>query len=95
MFDFKNIFLLIFKKNKTISHILMFFAVFLTFSTLFAVNLKTNYGQVRFFTLLSFFLAFSLQRFFVTNFLANPIAKCYNKIKGRRNERKIKKNEHV
>lgn len=92
LFDIKNIFLELCKKNKILSQILMFFAVFSMFFIWFTVNLRFNYGQFRIFSILSFALAFILERFFVENFVANPIVKCYNKFKVKRDEkRKTKK----
>lgn len=69
-------------------HFFTFFSTFLSFSTLFIINLKVNYGQFRFFTVFAFALAFALERFFVSSFLANPIKKCYNSLE---EKRRIKK----
>ena len=88
LFDFKDIFSHYFKRKKIISQILLFFATFFTFFAYFYVNLKINYGQFRFFTILGFSLSFVIQRFLSKNFLAKYISKCYNKIKEKRNGRK-------
>lgn len=95
LFDIKNILNFSFKKNKIIDQILLFFSVFGTLFLCFFLNLIFNYGQFRFFSIFAFILSFSLQRFISANFVANPIIKCYNKIKARRNERKRKVVEKV
>lgn len=87
-FDLKNIFLSFFKKKQILNHILMFFCVFLTLFCLYFLNLRLNYGQFRTFSIIGFLLAFAIQRFLILNFVANPVTVCYNKIKGKRNEKK-------
>ena len=91
LFDLKNIFLAFFRKNKILSQIFLFFAVFLSFSICFFLNLKTNYGEFRLFSIFAFALAFAIERFFAQNFLAKPIAKCYNKLKGKADGRRKSK----
>lgn len=88
LFDIKKIISFYSNKNKVIEQILLFFASFLTFSCCFLLNLFFNYGQFRFFSILAFVLSFSIQRFLLTNFVANPCIKWYNKIKEKHNERK-------
>jgi hypothetical protein len=90
IFDLKKIFYYLFKKNKIINQFLMFFCIIFAFFIYFFINLKLNFGQFRFFSFLMFFLAFLFERFFVENFLAKPLSKCYNKAKDRVNaKRKI------
>lgn len=93
LFDLKNILVIFFHKNKILSQILLFFTGFFTLFFSFFVNLKTNYGEIRFFSMAAFILAFSIERFFALNFLAKPIAKCYNKIKGQVDERRTRRKE--
>lgn len=88
--DIKNILHLIFKKNKIFSHIFDFFAVIFVLFLFYLINLKINYGEIRLFSIISFFLSLLIERFFSINILAKPIVKCYNKIKGKRNETKRK-----
>jgi len=95
IFDLKNIFNFLFKKNKIINQILLFFSVLLLFIIFYFTNLKINYGEIRFFSIFIFFLAFSIQRFFVQNFLANKIVKCYNNSKEKRNARRKKMVEKI
>ena len=90
LFDLKNILSIYFKRNKIISQILSFFAVFLTFFMYFFTNLKINYGEFRFFSIIAFAISLLLQRFIIKNFLAKPVIKCYNKFKEKHNERKTK-----
>lgn len=91
LFDIKTILSYFLKNNKIWQQVLLFFACFALFFVFFAVNLKINYGQFRFFTVLAFSLSFSIQRFFISSFVANPIKKCYNKMKVNRLERKAKR----
>lgn len=84
LFDFKAIFLYFLKNNKILGEILLFFASFLTFFVFFIVNLKTNYGDFRVFTVFAFTLSFFIQRFLSNNFLANLVQNCYNKLKQRK-----------
>lgn len=88
LFDFKNIFLSFFKKKKILNQLLMFFCVFFTLFCLYFLNLKFNYGQFRIFSIVGFLLSFAIQRFLILNFVANPLIKCYNKIKEKRNGQK-------
>lgn len=85
------------KLNSFLKHIFIFFSVFSILFTFFYINLKVNYGQLRFFTVLAFALSLSIERFFVGSFLAKPIKTCYDKFKenkrtrhGRRKNRKQK-----
>ncbi len=91
LFDIKNITLSFFKKKKILNQILLFFATFLTLFTCFYLNLKSNYGEIRFFSIFAFLLSFWIERFFSQNFLAKPISKCYNILKGKSDERKRSK----
>lgn len=95
IFDLKNILLYFFKKNKILNQILIFFAIIFVFFIYFFVNLKINYGEIRFFTIFIFFLAFSIERFVSQKFLANLIIKWYNKTKGKRDARRKKMVEKV
>ena len=73
-------------KNKFFDYFLSFFCVFLVILIYFFVNLKLNYGEFRFYILISFCLALSIERIFIGNLLENFLKKCYTKLK-----RKIKK----
>lgn len=88
LFDIKNIFLSFFKKRIIINHFFTFFCVFLLFFIFFITNLKLNYGQLRFFIFATFMLAFFIQRFLITNFVAKDIIKCYNYCKDKCNAKK-------
>ncbi len=95
IFDIKNILIYLLKKNKIIHQILLFFSILILFFIFYFVNLKINYGKIRFFSIFIFFLAFFIERFFVQNFLANKIAKCYNKSKEKRDAKRKKMVEKV
>ena len=85
LFDARDIILSNFKKKKFFYHFLTFISTFLTLFLCFYFNLKFNYGQFRFFSILSFALAFSLERFIIKNFVANFVIKCYNKLRQKKN----------
>lgn len=95
IFDLKDIVVCLLKKNRIFKQIFLFFAVFLMFSVFYLTNLKINYGEMRVFALIAFFLSVSIERFFVVNFLANKFTKCYNKIKEKRSARRKKMVEKV
>ena len=95
IFDFKNILIYFFKKNKIISQILLFFSILLIFFIFYFTNLIINFGEIRFFSIYIFCLAFAIERFFVNNFLANNVAKCYNKFKEKRDGRRKKMVEKI
>lgn len=88
LFDLRTIFLLFFKKKNVVSQILLFFSSFLALFLCFFLNLKTNYGEFRIFPVFAFILAFAVERFFAQNFLAKPLSKCYNKLKGKLDEKR-------
>jgi len=95
IFDLKNIFSFLLKKKKILNQILLFFAVLIVFFMFYLVNLKVNYGEYRFFSIIAFMLAFSIERFFVLNFVANKALGCYNKFKEKSNARRKKMVEKV
>lgn len=90
LFDFKNLILLNFKKKKYLNVIFSFFATFFTLFLCFFANLILNFGQVRFFVLLGFVISFCIQRYFITNFVADFCRKCYYKYKEKRDEKRKK-----
>lgn len=83
IFDIKDILFFYLNKNKIIYHFLMFFSVFLMFFIAFYANLRTNHGEFRIFPCIAYGLSFYIQRFLMKNFVANPLIKCYNKLKGK------------
>lgn len=91
IFDAKNILLSVFKKKRILEHFLMFFATFFTLFLCFFFNLRFNYGQFRFFSISAFTLAFTLERFLISNFVAKPAIKCYNKMRQKRVEKRERK----
>ena len=96
IFDLKTILTTFFKKNRFFCHFFMFLASFFVIFLFFVLNLKLNFGEFRLYTVFTFLLAFCIERFFVSNFVAKPVAKCYNIIKGKINERRTaraKKNQ--
>lgn len=79
--DLCNFISSLFKNKKILKQIFLFFSIFCIFFISYILNLKINYGQLRNFSLLSFILAFSIQRFLSLNFLAKIFNRCYNKQK--------------
>ena len=74
------------KKYVIFRHFFDFFATFITLFIFFILNVKFNFGEFRFFLLISFLLSFTIGNFITTNFLAKPVSNCYNKLRGKRNE---------
>lgn len=95
LFDFKHILFLFFKKNKFLNQFLSFFSLFSVFFIFFVTNLKINFGEIRFFIIFGFALSFAIQRFISQNFLAKPIAKCYNKHKDKKHGKRKDKMERT
>lgn len=91
LFDIKNMTICKFKHKKTINHFLTFFATFFMLFIFYFLNLRVNYGQLRLFTFFIFFCAFALERHLMVNFVANPLTKCYHKLKDKQNERRKRK----
>lgn len=93
---FCEIFTFIFKnyiKNNIFCHFFQFFLVFLLILNYFFINLFFNYGEYRTFSALSYLSSFLIERFLFRYFLAIPISKCYNKIKGKYYEKN--KSKHI
>lgn len=91
IFDIKNILnLFLLKNNLFLCNLFNFFNIFLVFFIYFYLNLKINFGEFRIFSIITYGLSFTIQRFLSRNFLAKPCAKCYNKVKGKINERSKK-----
>ena len=87
LFDLKNVFSKILRKNNILTHFFNFFATFLTLLSYFFVNLKINYGQFRFFTIAFFLISFSFQRLLI----AKLFTRCYNKFKEKHQNEKRKR----
>ncbi len=87
IFDFQKIFCFLTKNNKILTQISHFFSTFAIFFVFFMINLFENYGEIRIFAILGFFISFAIQRFLINNFVANPIIKCYNKLRTKENEK--------
>ncbi len=90
-FDIKTLLCKLCKNNKVLTQIFVFLATILTFLSFFVGNLTNNYGEIRLFAIFAFILAFAIQRFLINNFVANWLAKCYNKVKAKRNEKLVEK----
>ena len=84
VFDFKSI-LFFLRKKAIFSHIYDFFATFLALFLCFFINLKFNFGEFRLFSIMSFFLAFIVERMLWNISLAKIFSKCYDKHKEKQN----------
>ncbi len=87
-FDLKNICLFFLKKKEIKKHFFIFFSCFFTFFLFFLINLKVNYGEIRFFTIVTFALSFAIERFIIKNFIAKRVERCYNKLKEKQNAKR-------
>ena len=67
--------------DKVSKEIFNFFAVILSSTTLYFVNLKFNYGQFRFYVVMVFFASLSFERFLSKVLWTKVFAKCYNSIR--------------
>lgn len=97
LFDLKNIITFKFKKWRFLTHFFDFFCIFCVFLCYLLTNLEINFGEQRLFVIIGFWLAFSIERFFSTNFVAKPLTKCYNVLKEKINDkrRRSKQKEKV
>lgn len=92
-FDLSNLIALFFNNNKIIKQIFYFFSTILSFFILFLTNLAINYGQFRFFVLISFLIGLYIERKLVSNPITNLINKILFKLKAKRSKRKLFKLE--
>lgn len=86
--DLKNIISTIFRKNTVLNHIFSFLFYFFVFFSYFFINLNINFGEIRFFSLITFIGSFAIQRFIMNNFVAKTLTTWYNKAKEKQSERK-------
>ena len=82
LLNFKNVLLKLFKKNNFFYHFIDFLAFLIIFFIYFFINLKINYGEFRFFSLLTFLLSLLLENFVIRSFVAKLLHTWYNKMKG-------------
>lgn len=78
----------IFKSN-IFKQLLLFISTVLCGVIFWIVNLHVNYGQFRFYALLTFICAIILERILVGKFFAILFQKCYNAFNGRKQKKKI------
>lgn len=94
VFDIASVFKFFSKKDKVALFVIDFFSTITAFFLIFFVNLKINFGQLRFFVVLIFFASFSLQRFFSYLLWTKWGSSWYNNHKEKqKNGRKRKKEE--
>ena len=92
-FDISTLFLKIFKKNAFFANFFDFFSTLLTLFLFFIINLKINFGQIRLFSVFSFFLSFAIERFVSKKFIAFYISKWYNNFNENRRKNKQKEKQ--
>lgn len=98
LIDILKIINIFFKKIKLLNNFFSFIIYFSIFFIYFFVNLKFNYGELRFYTFIVFSFSFFAQRALIQNFVAKPVSKWYNMKKERRNEGKevvVEKSKHI
>lgn len=78
IFDSTKLLNYFFNNNKISNQILLFFSSFLSFVIFTECNLWLNYGDIRFFSFLGFFLGLSIQRLSIGKLLAKFMDRCYN-----------------
>ena len=94
-YEMKTLFFKPLEKNKVLTTILdSVFFVILALLFFFAVQF-TNYGEIRFFLFLSFFLGFFLERITIGSMLAKFFKVLYNKIVNVTKKLKIMKNKKI
>ncbi len=96
IFDFSNFLNLFFNQRKVTKHILNFFATVAVFTIFFLINLKMNYGEIRFYIFALFLSTIILQRQIFEKTIANIFSKCYTfLIKREKNGKKSKKEQKL
>ena len=78
LFDFFSLINYFLNNNKITKQIFYFLSVFPIFIIFYYLNLKFNYGQFRFYTILLFFGALILERISLGNLFAKMYDRCYN-----------------
>lgn len=81
IYDLRSYIIFLCAKNKVLTIILDIISTLLVFAVFFYCNLKFNYGQFRFFVILSFFIGFLTERFSLGFCIAKIFSWCYNKFK--------------
>lgn len=76
--DFATLFFIFIKKNQFFINFLAFFKTFFIFFIFFIINLKINFGQIRFFAILIYILALFFQKYISKKIIAFYNKKCYN-----------------
>ena len=94
LFDFAHILSFLSRNDKFSQGLFDFLAVVFSFGNLFYTNLFVNYGQFRFYIVLSFLGAMLLERFLSKILWTKWIKRCYNKIKENRDERRKKEKDY-
>ena len=92
LFDLKNIIKLFFNiKNIILIYFFDIFSAFLLFFNYYFINLIFNYGEIRLFSIIIYFIFFAIERYLSCKFVAKRLARCYNK----RNERAKQKKSRL
>ena len=74
-------------KNKFFANFLLIFCVFSSSFIYFFINLIFNYGELRWFSLVTFLLSFSIEKMIAENIFALTKKFCYNIKHGRKKKR--------
>ena len=87
IFDIKNIVLFLFGNSKILEEILLGLSTFLTLQVLY-------FGEIRFYIIVIFFLAFFIQRFLSKKIIAKLVKKCYTYVENIKLRTKEKTDEN-
>lgn len=88
LFDGAKLLSALCNKNKIVMHIFLFLATICSGAVFYLVNLATNFGQLRLYTILTFIAAIVLEQVSIGKLFAKLIQKCYNRFNGRREKKK-------
>lgn len=69
-----------FNNNKISKQIFHFLSICCVFAIFYIINLEFNFGQIRFYPFLLFFLSLIAERITLGNLFAKIVQKCYNSI---------------
>ena len=87
-FDVAFFLTFLFNKNKVAFHFFNFVATLLSFAVYYLINIVTNYGQLRLFSIFAFLFGILLQRLIFSKLICKFSKKCYNFFRGKRKKTK-------
>lgn len=94
LFDFAHILTYLSGNDKYSKGLFDFLAIIFSFGILFYSNLAVNYGQFRFYVLLTFLFAMFIERVISKILWTKCIKRCYNNLKEKRDARRKKEKDN-